>query len=77
MAKYPKLPIVRKCEVCTINLYDIGGTVQPQIKPCGIIGKYRKDKKDRKDCPYESAEERAAITYSHDQMKKDIERKPG
>ena len=45
LAKHDFGEVVGKCEICTINLWDLSGG-EPAVWPCGI-----------KDCPYESSKE--------------------
>lgn len=45
MAKHDFGEVVGKCEICTINLWDLSGG-EPAVWPCGI-----------KNCPYESSNE--------------------
>jgi len=39
-----------KCEICTINMYEIEGKIQPQVFPCGIA-----------QCPFETENEQSKI----------------
>ena len=85
MGKYEKLEPVGQCPVCTINVYDIGGKIQPQVMPCGIGGEYRQSggltdgvkREVAEPCPHETEAERLAIQYSYDRMIVDLHRKPG